>query len=274
MLKYLISILFGIVEGITEWLPVSSTGHMILFNALIHFENYVSSDFYSMYEVVIQLGAILAVALLFFKALWPLKRDEESNISLDKNTLNLWLKIIISSIPAACIIPFDDYFEEMFYNPISVAIALIVFGIGFIVIEKLHKGKRARVNSLNDLTYLDALLIGCFQVLAAIFPGTSRSGATILGGLLIGVARGIATEYTFFLALPAMAGASLLKLLKFSGVLAFNEIMILLVGMISAFVVSLYVIRNLLGYVRKHDFTIFGYYRIILGIIVIIFFSL
>ena len=270
----IISILFGIVEGITEWLPVSSTGHMILFNALIHFENYVSSDFYSMYEVVIQLGAILAVALLFFKALWPLKRDEESNISLDKNTLNLWLKIIISSIPAACIIPFDDYFEEMFYNPISVAIALIVFGIGFIVIEKLHKGRRARVNSLNDLTYLDALLIGCFQVLAAIFPGTSRSGATILGGLLIGVARGIATEYTFFLALPAMAGASLLKLLKFSGVLAFNEIMILLVGMISAFVVSLYVIRNLLGYVRKHDFTIFGYYRIILGIIVIIFFSL
>lgn len=275
LVKILISILFGIVEGITEWLPISSTGHMILLNSLIKFD--VTPEFYSLYEVVIQLGAILAIILIFFKKLWPLKTAKkgprEGKLVLDSNTLLLWAKIILSTIPAVFILPFDDFFEEHFYKPIPVALALIVFGIGFILIENRNKNTEPTTRTLSALSFKSALIIGCFQVLAAVFPGTSRSGATILGALLIGVSRPVAAEYTFFLAVPAMAGASLLKLLKYSGALVFEEIILLVIGMVTAFAVSLFVVRYLMNYIRKHDFKVFGYYRIVLGILVLLYFG-
>ncbi len=270
------AILFGIVEGITEWLPVSSTGHMILLNEFVKMD--VSPEFWEMFLVVIQLGAILAVVILFWNKIFPFDFSAEARKQgkvMKKDIWILWGKILIACVPAAIIgILFDDVFDALFYNGPCVAIALIVFGIGFIIIENKNKGKEPRINSLEELDVKTALLIGVFQLLAAIFPGTSRSGSTILGGLMIGVSRTVAAEFTFFLAIPVMFGASLLKLLKFGLAFSSSELMILIVGCVVAFVVSILIIRFLLGYIRKHDFKVFGWYRIILGIIVLLYFAL
>ena len=277
MIEILKALLFGVVEGITEWLPVSSTGHMILLNEFLPLN--VSAEFYSMFEVVIQLGAILAVVVLFWKSIWPFgRRNNPAPLSpkgigsyMNKNILILWFHILISCIPAAIVgVLFDDALEEVFYNYQTVAIMLILVGIAFIVVEILHKGKEARINDVAGITWKIALIIGLFQLIAAIFPGTSRSGATIIGALLIGVSRSVAAEYTFFLAVPVMLGASLLKLVKFGFHFTGMEIAILLVGMVVAFAVSLFVIRFLLVFIKKHDFKPFACYRIALGIVVLI----
>ncbi len=262
------AIIFGIVEGITEWLPISSTGHLILLNEFIKLD--VSKEFYSMFEVVIQLGAILAVVILFFNKIFPFYSDK-GKLKVNKNIMSLWGKIIVACVPAAIVgILFDEVFEKLFYNPICVSIALIVFGVLFIVIE--NKNRKSKINSLEEITYNAALLIGLFQLIAAVFPGTSRSGATIIGALMLGVSRTVAAEFTFFLAIPVMLGASLLKLFKFSFNFTSLELTILLVAMVTAFITSLFVIRFLMDYIKKHDFKFFGYYRIILGIIVLIYF--
>lgn len=268
MFEIIKSILFGLVEGITEWLPISSTGHMILLDEFIKLD--VSDEFYEMFQVVIQLGAILAVVIIFWNNIWPLKK-EKNKIKIDKNIIDLWLKIIIACVPAAVVgLLFDDIFTKLFYNPVCVAIALIVFGIAFIIIENKNKGKKSKINSLAEITYNTAILIGIFQLIAAIFPGTSRSGATIVGALLLGVSRTVAAEFTFFLAIPVMFGASLLKIVKFGFDFTSSEITILLVGMITAFITSMFIIKFLMNFVKKHDFKVFGYYRIILGLLVLI----
>ena len=272
MIEILKAILFGIVEGITEWLPISSTGHMILLDEFVSLS--VSKDFYKLFEVVIQLGAILAVVVLYFKSIWPLKK-EEKKMKLDTNVLNLWGKILVACIPAAIIgLLLDDWIDAHFYNSIVVSLALIIYGIIFIIIENKKIGSR-KTKDVNKITYKQALQVGVFQLLALI-PGTSRSGSTIIGGLLIGLERSVAAEFTFFLAIPVMAGASLLKLLKYivKVGLAFSglEIAILSVATIVAFVVSLIVIKFLINYIRKHDFKVFGYYRIVLGILVLLYF--
>ena len=270
MLEIIKAIFFGIVEGITEWLPISSTGHMILLNELVKLD--VSKEFYDMFQVVIQLGAIIAVVILFWKQIWPVKKEKEK-LTLDKNILSLWGKILVACVPAAIVgVLFDEVFEKLFYNYVCVAIALIVFGIAFIIIENKNKGKNSKINSLAELSYNTVLLIGIFQLIAAIFPGTSRSGATIVGALLLGVSRTVAAEFTFFLAIPVMFGASLLKLVKFSFVFTGMELAILLVGMIVAFITSMFIIKFLMSYIKKHDFKVFGYYRIVLGIIVLLYF--
>ena len=275
-IEILKTIIFGIVEGITEWLPISSTGHLILVEQFIKFKE-VSPEFWGMFQVVIQFGAILAVVLLYFKNIWPFTKNKEKAIKkkgilsvLDKDIINLWGKILVACIPAAIIgLLFDEVFEELFYNPTCIAIALIVFGIAFIIIENWNK-KRKNVKTENSqITYKDAILIGIFQLLAAIFPGTSRSGATIIGGLLIGLSRPNAAEFTFYLAIPTMLGASLLKLVKFGFGFTSIELIILLLGMLVSFLVSILVIKFLMNYIKKHDFKVFGYYRIILGIIVL-----
>ena len=269
MLEIIKAIFFGIVEGITEWLPISSTGHMILLNELVKLD--VSKDFYDMFQVVIQLGAIMAVVILFWKQIWPVKK-ENNKLKLDNNILSLWGKILVACVPAAIVgVLFDEFFEKLFYNYVCVAIALIVFGIAFIVIENKNKGKKSKINSLAELSYNTVLLIGVFQLIAAIFPGTSRSGATIVGALLLGVSRTVAAEFTFFLAIPVMFGASLLKLVKFSFAFTGMELAILLVGMIVAFITSMFIIKFLMSYIKKHDFKVFGWYRIVLGIIVLIY---
>lgn len=282
MLEIIKSILFGIVEGVTEWLPVSSTGHMILLNEMVPLK--VSESFYSMFEVVIQLGAILAVVILFWKQIWPFGRKENKE-PLSKqgwgsyvkwDIFKLWFHILVSCVPAAVVgLLFDEQLEKWFYNYQTVATMLILFGVAFFVIETYHKGKPAKVNELEGIDYKLAFLIGMFQLIAAIFPGTSRSGATIVGALLLGVSRTVAAEYTFFLAIPVMFGASLLKGVKFltESSMTSMEGVILVVGMITAFAVSLFVIRFLLGYIKKHDFKIFGYYRIVLGILVLVYFT-
>ena len=265
------AILFGIVEGITEWLPVSSTGHMIILDELIKLN--VSKEFLEVFLVVIQLGAILAVVMLYWNQLFPFsfKKGEDT---IRKDVFSMWFKVIAACIPAAVVgILFDDQINELFYNYQTVATALIVFGILFIVIENKNQTKKARITSIAQITYRDAMLVGLFQLIAAIFPGTSRSGATILGGILIGLSRTTAAEFTFFLAVPVMAGASLLKILKFGLAFSGAEMMILLVGMAVSFVVSVLVIKFLMNYIRKHDFKIFGWYRIVLGILVILFFT-
>ena len=275
------SIIFGIVEGITEWLPISSTGHLILVEQFLKFKE-VSPEFWGMFQVVIQFGAILAVVLLYWKKIWPITRNKEKAIKkqgilshFDKSIMNLWGKILVGCIPAAIIgLLFDEVFEELFYNPTCIAIALIVFGIAFIVIENWNKNRKGGRDKNSDITYKDALIIGVFQLIAAIFPGTSRSGATIIGGLLIGLSRPNAAEFTFYLAIPTMLGASLLKLVKFGLAFTSVEIIILLVGMLVSFVVSMFVIKFLMNYIKKHDFKVFGYYRIVLGIIVLAFFAL
>lgn len=277
MINYLISILFGLIEGITEWLPISSTGHMIIFNNLIDFA--VSEEFYKVYEVVIQLGAIMAVVVLFFKDIWPFGQSDEPLgkgilAIVRKDKLILWTKIIIACLPAAVIgLAFDDIFDALFYNPISVALALIIVGIAFIVIEKINMGKDASMKDTRDISYQTAVLIGVFQVIAAVFPGSSRSGCTIIGGLLLGVSRAAATEFTFYLAIPVMFGASLLKIVKYGLAFSATELSLLLAGSISAFIVSIFVIRFILSYIRKHDFRIFGYYRIAIGLIVLLYFG-
>ena len=270
MLEIIKAIFFGIVEGITEWLPISSTGHMILLNELVKLD--VSKDFYDMFQVVIQLGAILAVVILFWRQIWPVKKEKEK-LTLDKNILSLWGKILVACVPAAIVgVLFDELFEKLFYNYVCVAIALIVFGIAFIVIENKNKGKSSKINSLAELSYNTVLLIGIFQLIAAIFPGTSRSGATIVGALLLGVSRTVAAEFTFFLAIPVMFGASLLKLVKFNFAFIGMELTILLVGMLVAFITSMFIIKFLMSYIKKHDFKVFGWYRIVLGIIVLFYF--
>lgn len=262
------TLVLGLIEGITEWIPISSTGHMILANEFIKLD--VSSSFWEVFEVVIQLGAIMAVVVLFFKDLFPWGFGKDKSDT--KNTFNLWFKIIVSCIPCAIIGLFlDDYINDKFYNPWTVAIMLIVYGILFIIVENGHK--KPKVTDLNKISYKDAFKIGLYQVLS-IIPGTSRSGATILGGLLIGLDRSVAASYTFYLAVPVMFGASFLKLLKFGLAFSVSEIVILLVGMISAFIVSIIAIKFLLKYIKKNDFKVFGYYRIVLGLIVILYFIL
>lgn len=278
MIEIIKAIIFGIVEGITEWLPISSTGHLILFEKIFAFKN-VSEGFWSMFEVVIQLGAILAVVVLFWNSIFPFTNKngrgfKESGIlsHLDKEITTLWFKIIVACIPAVIfvVLGLDDVCEAMFYNYFCVAIALIVFGVAFIVVENWNKNHTSKISSLGEITYQTALMIGLFQLIAAVFPGTSRSGATIVGALLIGVSRTVAAEYTFFLAIPVMFGASLLKIVKFGFNFTAMEAALLIIGMAAAFVVSLFVIRFLMGYIKKHDFKVFGWYRIILGAIVLL----
>ena len=277
------SILFGIVEGVTEWLPISSTGHLILVEQFVKFTK-VSSEFWSMFQVVIQLGAILAVVLLYWNKIWPITKNKKRAIKqtgilsyFDKKIMILWSKILVACIPAAIIgLLFDDIFEALFYNPICIALALIVFGVAFIVVENRNKDNKNRKlkEKSSQITYKDSIIIGLFQLIAAIFPGTSRSGATIIGSLLIGLSRPNAAEFTFYLAIPTMLGASLLKLVKFGLGFTGAEFVILLIAMIVSFVVSLFVIKFLMNYIKKHDFKVFGYYRIVLGIIVLIYFCL
>lgn len=281
MLEIIKAIIYGVVEGITEWLPISSTGHLILVEELLPFQG-TSEGFFGMFDVVIQLGAILAVVVLFWHQIWPFaltkkerkgKTGAASIIKMD--IMTLWFKILVSCVPAAVIgILFDDVFDALFYNPTCVALALIIFGVAFIVIENWNKGRSAKVTALSEITYQTALLIGAFQLIAAVFPGTSRSGATIVGALLIGVSRTVAAEYTFFLAIPVMFGASLLKVFKFGFEFTALELTLLLIGTVVAFVVSLFILRFLMGYIKKHDFKVFGWYRIALGVIVLLYFGL
>lgn len=282
------AVLFGIVEGVTEWLPISSTGHMILLNEFVSLN--VAEEFWTVFEVVIQLGAILAVVILFWKEIFPFgKKNNFHPVKkagilsyVKQNTMVLWLKILVACVPAAVIgILFDETFERLFYNYQTVATALIVFGIAFLIIEEKHKGKAASITNLSAITYQTALFIGVFQVIAAVFPGTSRSGATIVGALLLGVSRGVAAEFTFFLAIPVMFGASLLKIVKFAklvtegaAVVSGAEVGLLLIGSVVAFVVSVVVIQFLMDYIKKHDFKVFGWYRIVLGALVLLYFGI
>lgn len=268
MLEILKAVLFGIVEGITEWLPVSSTGHMIILDEFIQLD--CTPEFLEMFLVVIQLGAIMAVVILFWNKIFPFQFKDKTKPVIEQDKIMLWLKIIVACVPAAIVgLLFDELFEKLFYHAIPVAIALIVFGVAFIVVERMNKGRRAKIRKLSDISFKTALIIGVFQLIAAIFPGTSRSGTTIVGALLIGVSRKVAAEFTFFLAIPVMFGASLLKLVKFGFSFTPDEFAILIVGMAVSFMVSLFVIKFLMDYIKKHDFQIFGWYRIALGLVVI-----
>ncbi len=271
-IEYLKVIILGIVEGITEWLPISSTGHLILVDEFMKLN--MSDAFKEMFDVLVQLGAILAVIVIYFKKLLPVdlvkKEDNSRKPAWNKDKLILWCKILVACLPAAIIgIPFNDKIDELFYNAPIVAVMLIVYGIAFIIVEKLHKGKEFKINDIGSITFKTAALIGIFQVLALI-PGTSRSGATIVGAMIIGVGRTAAAEFTFYLAIPVMFGASLLKLIKFGFAFTAAEAAALILGMVAAFVVSIIAIRFLMGYIKKHDFTVFGWYRIILGILVLV----
>ena len=297
MTEILKAIIFGIVEGITEWLPISSTGHMILLNEFLTLD--VSAQFWDMFLVVIQLGAILAVVVLFWNLIWPFARSSsEAVVAAEQNeksgslvkreywvlgpvTVRMpviinWCKIVVSCLPAIVfvVLGLDETCDRLFYNPVCVAVALIVFGVAFILVENHNAAKQARVEQMRDITFQMAILIGLFQLLAAAFPGTSCSGATIIGALLIGVSRKAASEFTFILAIPVMLGASLLKLMDFGLHLTGTEWAVLLSGMVSAFLVSVVVIKFLLGYIRKHDFKVFGWYRIGLGVVVLLYFFL
>ncbi len=271
ILKVLKAVLFGIVEGVTEWLPVSSTGHMILLDEFIKLQ--VSPEFYEMFQVVIQLGAIAAVILLFFQKLNPF--SAKKNDVQKKNTWQLWFKVVVAVLPSAVIgLLLDDWMNAHLYNYVVVAITLIVYGVAFILVEKKNTGRPLKVATVYDIDYPTAILIGCFQCLSLI-PGTSRSGSTILGAILLGVGRSAGAEFSFFLAIPTMLGASALKLLKFllSGATAdATAILVLIVGCVVSFVVSLLVIRGLMEYVRKHSFSVFGVYRILLGAVVLLYF--
>ena len=297
MTEILKAIIFGIVEGITEWLPISSTGHMILLNEFLTLD--VSAQFWDMFLVVIQLGAILAVVVLFWNLIWPFARSSsEAVVAAEQNeksgslvkreywvlgpvTVRMpviinWCKIVVSCLPAIVfvVLGLDETCDRLFYNPVCVAVALIVFGVAFILVENHNAAKQARVEQMRDITFQMAILIGLFQLLAAAFPGTSRSGATIIGALLIGVSRKAASEFTFILAIPVMLGASLLKLMDFGLHLTGTEWAVLLSGMVSAFLVSVVVIKFLLGYIRTHDFKVFGWYRSGLGVVVLLYFFL
>ena len=266
MIEVLKAILFGVVEGITEWLPISSTGHMILLDEFVKLN--VSKEFLDLFLVVIQLGAILAVVVIYWNKLIPLSTKHGLHISRRK--CKMWVKIIVASIPAGVVgILWDDVFTKYFYNYQTVAIMLILVGVIFIIIERSNKNKIAKIDSIDDISYGQAFLIGVFQMIAAIFPGTSRSGSTIVGSLMLGISRTAAAEFTFFLAVPAMFGGSAIKILKYSGGFNSAEVALLAIGMIVAFVLSIIAIKFLMSYIKKHDFKVFGWYRIILGIAVI-----
>lgn len=274
------TIILGIVEGVTEWLPISSTGHLILVGEFLNLDK--SDEFKEMFDVVIQLGAIMAVVVIFWKKLWPFGRKNNAH-PLNKTPFGkmikadifmMWFKVLVACLPAAVIgLILDDWIDEHLYNPWTVAIALIVFGIAFIIIENWNKGRKPKINTIAELGFNTAFIIGVFQLIAAIFPGTSRSGATIVGALLIGVSRTVAAEFTFYLAIPVMFGASLLKLAKFGFNFTGSELAVLLTGMVVAFLVSIVVIKFLMDYIKKHDFKVFGWYRIVLGILVLIYFG-
>lgn len=269
------TLIYGIVEGITEWLPISSTGHMILIEEIPFLKLQVSEEFWNVFLVVIQLGAILAVVLLYWNKIFPFNFKNKNRPFIRYDIMELWFKILVACIPAAVIgIFLDDWLEAHFYNAFVVSVMLVLVGIAFIVIENGNKNRHARVTRLEDLSYKDAMIVGFFQLIAAIFPGTSRSGATIIGGLMIGISRTVAAEFTFFLAIPVMFGASLLKLVKAGLVFSLGEWGLLLIGMFTAFIVSIIVIRFLMTYIKKHDFKVFGWYRIILGILVLGYFML
>ncbi|MDM8124291.1 undecaprenyl-diphosphate phosphatase [Mediterraneibacter glycyrrhizinilyticus] len=270
MLDILKAIIFGIVEGITEWLPISSTGHLIIMEELLKLDQ--GDAFFEMFQVVIQLGAILAVVVIYFHKLNPFspKKTQKQKMM----TWQIWIKVVIGCLPAAVVgILFDDWIDKTLYHWYVVALMLIVYGILFIVVENYQKGKEPQVTKFSQLTIPMILIIGVFQMLAMI-PGTSRSGATIVGALMIGVSRSVATEYTFFLAIPVMFGASLLKLIKFGFSFTAMQVAVLLVGMIVSFAVSIVAIKFLMSYIRKNDFKVFGYYRIVLGVIVFLFFGI
>ncbi len=263
-------IFLGIVEGITEWLPVSSTGHMILVDEFIKLN--MTPEFMEMFFVVIQLGAIMAVVCLFWDKLFPF--EFKGGFKVKNDTMNLWFKIVVACLPAAVIgLLFDDVIDEYLFNPLTVALMLIIYGVLFIVVENRNKGRRPVINDLTQITYKFAFMVGVFQLLALV-PGTSRSGATIVGAILIGASRYVASEFTFFLAIPVMLGASLLKILKFGFVFTSAEAIILGTGTLVAFFVSILAIKFLMGYIKKHDFKVFGWYRIVLGIIVLAYFIL
>lgn len=274
------SVILGIIEGITEWLPISSTGHLILADEFIRLD--MSEEFMQMFNVVIQLGAILAVVVLFWKKIWPFTLQKTRGYSyitkgggyIKKDIMDMWFKVVVAILPAALIgIPLDDYFEEHFHNYIVVSAALIVYGVLFIVVERINRDRKPKINNVPRLTYQTAFLIGCFQALSLI-PGTSRSGSTILGAIILGVSRVAAAEFSFFMAVPVMFGASFIKLLKFGFHFSGTEFLILAVGMITAFLVSLVILKFLMNYIKKHDFSVFGYYRIVLGLLVIGYFTL
>ncbi|MGN0496508.1 MAG: undecaprenyl-diphosphate phosphatase [Lachnospiraceae bacterium] len=294
LIEWLKVLLLGIVEGVTEWLPISSTGHLILVNEFVKLQQ--SDAFMEMFDVVIQLGAILAVVVLYWGKLWPFhgkaKADPKNFINktpkngitktiysfcnnyCDMDKILLWLKIVVACIPAMVIgLPFDDWMDEHLHNATVVALMLILYGIFFILIENYNKKRKPSITTLESLSFKDALLIGIFQVLSLV-PGTSRSGSTIIGGILIGTSREIAAEFTFFLAIPVMFGASFIKLLKFGLSFTATELAVLLFGMIVAFGVSIFAIKFLMGYIKKHDFKVFGWYRIILGILVLLYFAI
>ncbi|MBE5941653.1 MAG: undecaprenyl-diphosphate phosphatase [Lachnospiraceae bacterium] len=293
LIEWLKVILLGIVEGITEWLPISSTGHLILVDEFVKLHQ--SEAFMEMFNVVIQLGAILAVVVLYWEKLWPFHtKKKASNANWFKSEpknkatqigqsfcnnycfmdkIILWFKIVLACVPAMVVgLPLDDWMEEHFHNATVVSLALIVYGVIFIIIENYNKKRKPRIDSLEALTFKDAFLIGVFQVLSLI-PGTSRSGSTIIGGILLGTSRELAAEFTFFLAIPVMFGASLLKLLKFGLAFTGTELAVLIIGMVVAFVISILAIKFLMGYIKKHDFKVFGWYRIVLGIIVLLYFG-
>lgn len=285
--EYIKSIILGIVEGITEWLPVSSTGHLILVDEFLQLkvsnDTEVNEAFISMFNVVIQLGAILAVVIIFWKKLFPFGKENNPHplqkdgfgAYIKMDIMQMWFKVVVACLPAAVVgVLFDEWLDEHFYNPWVVAIALITFGIAFIIVENWNKSKKPKIKKIADLTYQTALIIGAFQLIAAVFPGTSRSGATIVGALLIGVSRTVAAEFTFYLAVPVMFGASLLKIIKYDGGFDSTQLAILGIGMIVAFVVSIFVIKFLMDYIKKHDFKVFGWYRIVLGILVLGYFTL
>ncbi|MCC3864084.1 undecaprenyl-diphosphate phosphatase [Terrisporobacter petrolearius] len=271
LIEILKSIILGIIEGITEWLPISSTGHMILVDQFLQLN--MSEAFKEMYFVVIQLGVIMAVVVLYWERIFPF--DFKDKEIVKKDIFIMWVKIFIACVPAAIVgILWDDKINELFYNFKSVSLVLIVFGVLFIVIENYNKGKNPKVDNINNLSIKMAIIIGVFQLIAAVFPGTSRSGATIVGALLLGVSREVAAEFTFFLAIPVMLGASLLKLIKFGVVFTSLEGAVLIVGIIISFIVSLFVIKFLMEYIKKHDFKVFGWYRIVLGCILLIYYYL
>jgi len=265
-------IFLGIVEGITEWLPISSTGHMLLVDEFIK----ISADdaFKEMFFVVIQLGAILAVVLIFWKKMFPFQFEDRRKPFIKYDTFSMWFKVAFACIPGAIVtLLFDNFIEEHLHTPVVIALALIIYGIAFIIVENRNKRQIPRIKHLSDITYKTAFIIGLFQVLSTI-PGTSRSGSTIIGALIIGVSRVAAAEFTFFLAVPVMFGLSAIKLLKFGFSFTSSELIILTVGTFTAFVVSLFVIKFLMSYIKKHDFKAFGWYRIVLGAIVLIYFSI
>lgn len=272
LLEFLKVIFLGVIEGITEWLPISSTGHMLLVDEFLQLN--ASDEFKEMFFVVIQLGAILAVVLLFWKKMWPFRLGENKRtVVVRKKVFSVWFKVIVACIPGAIVtLLFDDFIEAHLHTPFVIAAALIVYGVAFIVVEKHNRTRKPSIRKLSEIDYKTALLIGLFQVLS-IIPGTSRSGATIIGALIIGVSRTAGAQFTFFLAVPVMFGLSFIKLLKFGLAFTGTELAILLVGSVSAFLVSLLVIKFLMNYIKKHDFTVFGWYRIALGIVVMLYFA-